>query len=99
MWASGTRVFNLRVRGLTQRLHCSSFSVMTYLWLRDYIILPKKELHSSLWVELPGPQEVCKTIALELFSKDSEKHFTHCFGCPGRDRQVYQAPGFRVSGV
>ena len=30
-------------RGLvyTQRLQCSSFSVMTYFWLRDYDILPK----------------------------------------------------------
>ena len=35
---------------LTQRLRCSSFWVMTYFWLRDYNILPKKGLHSSLWV-------------------------------------------------
>ena len=34
----------------TQRLECSSFLVMTYFLLRDYNILPKKELHSSLWV-------------------------------------------------
>ena len=34
----------------TQRLQCSSFLVMAYFWLMDYDILPKKELHSSLWV-------------------------------------------------
>ena len=34
----------------TQRLQCSSFLVMTHLWLRDYNVLPKGELHSSLWV-------------------------------------------------
>ena len=39
------QVFN---RVLTQR--CSSFLVMTYFPLRDYHILPKKELHRSLWV-------------------------------------------------
>ena len=34
-----------------QPLLCSSILVMTYFPLRDYYILPKKELHSSLWVE------------------------------------------------
>ena len=34
----------------TQGLQCSSFLLMTYLLLRDYNILPKKELHLSLWV-------------------------------------------------
>ena len=34
---------------LIQRLQCSSFLVMTY-FLRDYNILPKKELLLSLWV-------------------------------------------------
>ena len=33
-----------------QRLQCSSFLVMTYFGLRDYNILPKKELHWRLWV-------------------------------------------------
>ena len=35
----------------TQRLQCSSFLVMTYFLLKDYNILAKKELHSSLWVK------------------------------------------------
>ena len=26
---------------------------MTYFLLRDYDVLPKKELHSSLWVDTP----------------------------------------------
>ena len=34
----------------TQRLQCSSFLVMTYFLLRGYNILPKQELHLSLWV-------------------------------------------------
>ena len=34
----------------TQRLQCSSFLVMTYLWLRHDNLLPKDKLHSSLWV-------------------------------------------------
>ena len=34
----------------TQRLSCSSFSVMTYFLLRDYKILLKKELHWRCWV-------------------------------------------------
>ena len=34
----------------TQRLKWSSFLVMTYFLLGDYNILPKKELHWSLWV-------------------------------------------------
>ena len=34
----------------TQRLQCSSFLVMAYFLLRDYNILPKKELLWSLWV-------------------------------------------------
>ena len=34
----------------TQRLQCSSFLVMTHSLLRDSNILPKKELHVSLWV-------------------------------------------------
>ena len=33
-----------------QRLQSSSFLVMTYFLLRDYNILPKKELHLSPWV-------------------------------------------------
>ena len=33
-----------------QKLQCSSLLGMTYLLLRDYNILPKKELHWSLWV-------------------------------------------------
>ena len=32
-----------------QRLECSSFLAMRYFPPRDYHILPKKELHSSLW--------------------------------------------------
>ena len=36
----------------TQRLQCSSFLVMTAFLLRDYNILPKRELHWSLWVIL-----------------------------------------------
>ena len=36
--------------GLTQRLQSSSFLVMTYFLLREYIIQPKKELLWSLWV-------------------------------------------------
>ena len=35
----------------TQRLQCSSFLVMTYFLLRDYDILPKKELLLRLWVQ------------------------------------------------
>ena len=34
----------------TQGLQCSSFLVMACFLLRDYNILPKKELHSSPWV-------------------------------------------------
>ena len=34
----------------TLRLQCSSCSVMTSFWLSDHNRLPKKELHSSLWV-------------------------------------------------
>ena len=34
----------------TQGLQCSSFLVMTYSLLRDYNILPKKELPLSPWV-------------------------------------------------
>ena len=34
----------------TKRLQCSSFLVMTYFLLTDYSLLPKKELHLSLWV-------------------------------------------------
>ena len=37
-------------RRLTQRLQCSSFLVMACFLLRNYDILPKKELHWSLWV-------------------------------------------------
>ena len=40
----------------TQRLQCSSFLVMTYFLLRDYNILPEKELHSSLWVVAFTPE-------------------------------------------
>ena len=36
----------------TQRLLRSSFLAMTYFLLRDFHILPKKELHRSLWVVL-----------------------------------------------
>ena len=62
VWACGKRKFHgsdvelcglllgLRVQVLTQRLESSSFWVMTYLLLRDYYLLHKKELHSSLWV-------------------------------------------------
>ena len=35
----------------TQRLQCSSFLGMTYLLLRGYNILPKKEQLLSLWVD------------------------------------------------
>ena len=35
--------------GYTQGLKCSSFWVMACFLLRDYNILPKKELHWSLW--------------------------------------------------
>ena len=35
---------------LGQRLQCSSFLVLACFLLRDFNILPKKELHSSLWV-------------------------------------------------
>ena len=34
-----------------QRLQRSSFLVVTCFLLKDYYILPKKEPHSSLWVE------------------------------------------------
>ena len=34
----------------TQELECSSFLVMTYFLLRDYNVLPKKELLWSPWV-------------------------------------------------
>ena len=34
----------------TQRLYCSSFLVLTYFLLRDYNVLPEKELHWSPWV-------------------------------------------------
>ena len=34
----------------TQGLQCSSFLVMTYFLLRDYNILPKKELPLSPWI-------------------------------------------------
>ena len=44
---------------LTQRLLCSSFLVLIYFLLRAYNILPKKELHSSLWVGCrPGDRVV-----------------------------------------
>ena len=43
---------SLQLAFVTQRLQCSSFLVMTYFPLRDYNILPKKELHWSLWVAL-----------------------------------------------
>ena len=39
----------LRKYKSTQRLQCASFLVMTYFLLQDENILPKKELHSSLW--------------------------------------------------
>ena len=35
---------------ITQRLQSSSFLDMTYFFLRDYNIQPKKELLWSLWV-------------------------------------------------
>ena len=34
----------------TQRFQCSSVLAMTCFQLRDYTVLPKKELHVSLWV-------------------------------------------------
>ena len=34
----------------TQRLQCSSSLVLISFWLRRYTRLPKRELHSSLWV-------------------------------------------------
>ena len=39
----------------TQRPQCRSFLVMTYFLFADCNILPKKELHLSLWVEMSGP--------------------------------------------
>ena len=39
----------------TQGLQCSSFLVMTYFLLRDYNILPKRELPLSPWVLLWEP--------------------------------------------
>ena len=53
----------------TQSLQCSSFLGMTYFWLRDYKILPKKEPQSSLWVStcfgipssVPSKQALTKT--------------------------------------
>ena len=39
-----------------QRLQCSSFLVLTYFLLRDYNILPKKELLASLWAMTWKPQ-------------------------------------------
>ena len=36
----------------TQRLQCSSCLVLTHFLLRDYHILPKKELLLSLWVHV-----------------------------------------------
>ena len=38
------------MNGITPKLQCSSFLVMTYFLLGDYSMLPKKELHSSLCV-------------------------------------------------
>ena len=38
----------------TQRLQCSSSLVMTYSLLRDYNILPSKELHWSPWTTTPA---------------------------------------------
>ena len=35
-----------------QRLECSSFLVRTYFLLRNSNLLPKKELHSRVWVEV-----------------------------------------------
>ena len=53
---------------LTQRLQCSSFLVLTYFLLRDYNILPEKELHSSLWVDScssrPIPAELRTALGL-----------------------------------
>ena len=40
------------IMGRTQRLQCSSFLVVADFLLRGYSILPKKELHSSLSVEM-----------------------------------------------
>ena len=48
----------------TQRLQCSSFLVMTYFLLGDENILPKKELHSSLWV---GPSRGARGRSLGCF--------------------------------
>ena len=36
-------------KGYIQRLQCSSFLMIAYFSLRDYNILPKKELLLSLW--------------------------------------------------
>ena len=49
----------VRVQGEpTQRLQCSAFLVMTHFLLRDYSILPKRELHSSLWLTTWTPKYV-----------------------------------------
>ena len=42
----------------TQGLQCSSFLVMTYFLLREYNILPKKELPSSPWVDQKSQGDV-----------------------------------------
>ena len=60
---------NLLEKKPTQRLQCSSLLVMTYFPLRDYNILPKKELRWSLCV--------CSCIwNLDAFC--SEKHKASC---------------------
>ena len=51
-WACSDFLVSATLVQATQRLQCSSFLVMTYFLLRDCNILPKKELHSSLWVYL-----------------------------------------------
>ena len=46
-WDAGVALYSP-----TQRLKGSSFLVMTYFLLKDYNILPKKELPLSPWVEI-----------------------------------------------
>ena len=46
-----TKIFSAAAVLCTQRLQCSSFLVMAYFPVRDYNMLPEKELHLSLRVE------------------------------------------------
>ena len=42
----------------THRLQCSSVLVMTYFLLREYNVLPRKELYSSLWIQAIGTHKI-----------------------------------------